>query len=125
MRLNENLKAKYYVDFYERGYPYFDREFAGRLMEYFEIDIKAKVYSLSTGQRAMLYFGLALASRCPVTMFDEPFNGMDIEKRKLAGKILLNDYLEYPRNIMISSHILTEIEHLLEEIVVINDEKVI
>ena len=119
--VNPSLKINYYLKLYGNAYPYFDMEFAKRLMDYFGMELKAKYGSLSTGQKAIMHFAFALSSRCPVTMLDEPFNGMDIEMRKLAGKILLNDYLEHPRNIIIASHILPEIEHLLSEVIIINE----
>ena len=120
MDINHSLKVKYYLDLYGRAYPGFDFSFAAKLLEYFNLDQKAKFGNLSTGQKALMHFIFGLSSRCPVTMFDEPFNGMDIEMRKLAGKILLNDYMEHPRNIIVASHILPEIEHLLSEVIIIN-----
>jgi ABC-2 type transport system ATP-binding protein len=52
-------------------------------------------------------------------MFDEPVLGMDVTVRKAAYEVLLRDYTEYPRTIIVSSHLLAEIEGILSEIMLI------
>lgn len=54
-------------------------------------------------------------------MLDEPFVGIDMERRKLAYEVLLRDYMEYPRTILISSHNLAEMEQILSEMVLLHN----
>ncbi|HCX79169.1 MAG TPA: ABC transporter, partial [Firmicutes bacterium] len=59
---------------------------------------------------------LGIATRCPLTMFDEPTTGMDAAVRKDFYRALLKDYLQHPRTILLSSHLLNEIQDILEDV---------
>jgi ABC-2 type transport system ATP-binding protein len=62
----------------------------------------------------------ALSTRAKITLFDEPILGMDVTVRKKVYEILLRDYMEYPRTIIVSSHILSELEDILSEILLLD-----
>ena len=64
---------------------------------------------------------MGISSRMPITLFDEPTLGLDAAFRKEFYTILLKDYINHPRTIIISSHLLNEIENLLEEIILIDN----
>jgi ABC-2 type transport system ATP-binding protein len=51
---------------------------------------------------------IGLASRAPVTLFDEPYLGLDAVARQLFYDRLLADYAEYPRTVVISTHLIEE-----------------
>lgn len=104
---------------YKTMFAGFDTEFAGRLMKYFELRDKMKYKNLSQGMRSIFNFLCALACRAPLTMLDEPVLGMDVTVRKSAYEIMLRDYMEYPRTFVISSHLLSEIESILSDILLI------
>lgn len=63
---------------------------------------------------------IGIAARCPLTVFDEPTTGMDAAVRRDFYRALLNDYLQHPRTIILSSHLLGEIENLLEDVLLID-----
>jgi len=123
--IGDNEKLINIIKYNEEAYPTFDIEFANKLIDLFQID-KKKVYRrLSQGTKSTFHFICALATRCKVTMLDEPFIGIDIVKRKMAYQILLRDYMEHPRTIIISSHNLSELDNVLSEIILIDDGKLI
>ena len=62
---------------------------------------------------------LGLSARCALTIFDEPTVGMDAAVRKDFYRALLQDYLQHPRTIIFSSHLLTEVEDILEGILLL------
>lgn len=64
---------------------------------------------------------IGLAAHCPLTIFDEPTSGMDSAVRKDFYRALLKDYLEYPRTIILSSHLLSEVEDILEDILLLRE----
>lgn len=101
-------------------YPHFDTVFAYRLIEVFSLSRHAKYSSLSQGMASAFNFICAIASRSRLTLLDEPVLGMDITVRKKVYDILLRDYMEYPRTIIISSHILSELEDLLSRFLIID-----
>ena len=108
-------------DFYKR----WDAQLASRLFQYFMLDFKQQHSKLSKGSKATFNMIFGLSTRCELTMFDEPTNGMDEAARTDFYRALLKDYIAHPRSILISSHHLTEIEHLLEDILLIHQGKVV
>ncbi|NBI28549.1 ATP-binding cassette domain-containing protein [Chengkuizengella marina] len=107
----------------ESFYPNWNRDLAMRLFEYFSFDPKTYHHRLSKGKTSTFNMIIGLASRCSLTIFDEPTTGMDESVRKDFYKALLKDYIAYPRSIILSSHHLSEIEDLLEDVLLIKDGK--
>ncbi|RXI98686.1 ABC transporter ATP-binding protein [Anaerobacillus alkaliphilus] len=102
-------------------YENWDMELAQGLFEYFSLNPDQFHQSLSKGMRSTFHSIIGLASRCPLTIFDEPTTGMDTSVRKDFYRALLKDYLAYPRTILLSSHHLNEIEEIIEEVLLIKD----
>jgi len=123
--VGDNLSIEGIVENYHMLYPHFDREFARKLLDLFGISRKDKLKQLSQGMTSVVHFVCALSTRAKLTMLDEPFVGIDIEKRKLAYEVLLRDYMEYPRTILISSHNLAEMEQILSEMVLLHNGNVV
>jgi len=119
--IGDNEKLINIIKYYDEAYPTFDIVFANKLIELFRIDKKKSYRRLSQGTKSSFNFICALATRCKVTMLDEPFTGIDIAKRKMAYQILLRDYMEHPRTIIISSHNLAELDSILSEIILIDN----
>lgn len=105
----------------ERFYENWDRDLAFRLFDYFSLDPNHYHQHLSKGMRSTFNMIIGLSARCPLTLFDEPTTGMDAAVRKDFYRALLKDYLEHPRTIVISSHLLDEIEELLEDILLLKE----
>lgn len=118
-------KLKNILRCYEIGFPHFNREFAMKMMDLFELPVKKNCKQLSQGMKSLFHFVCAMASRCQVTLLDEPFIGIDIEKRKMAYEILLRDFMEHPRTFVISSHNLAELEGVLSEMVLIHQGELV
>lgn len=106
-------------------YKRWDAQLASRLFQYFRLDSKQQHSKLSKGARATFNMIFGLSTRCELTMLDEPMNGMDEAVRKDFYRALLKDYIAHSRSILISSHHLAEIEHLLEDILLIHNGKVV
>ncbi|WP_062238895.1 ATP-binding cassette domain-containing protein [Fictibacillus sp. FJAT-27399] len=107
----------------QRFYANWDHELAMRLFEYFSFHPKQNHSKLSKGMKSTFNMIIGLASRCPLTIFDEPTSGMDAAVRKDFYRALLKDYLNHPRTIILSSHLVSEIEDLLEDILLISEGK--
>lgn len=101
-------------------YPKWQEELAQKLLAYANISKKAFHQNLSKGQRSTFNLIYGLATRCSVTLLDEPMTGVDEMLRMDMYRVILKEYIAYPRTIVISSHHLQEIEHLLEEIILID-----
>ena len=115
---SENVEAA--LSFAQRMRPRWDHDYALGLLERFQLSPKKKVGQLSRGQRAALAVTLGLASRAPVTAFDESYLGMDAPSRYAFYDELLRDYMEHPRTVILSTHHIEEVSSLLEEVVIID-----
>jgi ABC-2 type transport system ATP-binding protein len=103
-----------------RFHPAWDAELAQRLVDAFRLPAKPAVKKYSRGQLSALGIVLGLASRAPVTIFDEPYLGLDATARTMFYDVLLQDYAEHPRTILVSTHLIDEMEALLQEVVIVD-----
>jgi ABC-2 type transport system ATP-binding protein len=125
IQYDSKLKLKDIIFICENSYKNWDKEFAQKLLSYFNLDLKKRYKSLSRGMKTQFNIAVALASRTKLLLLDEPTLGLDAAVRKEFYEILLNDYIENPRTIIVSSHLLSEIEDMLEEIILIDNGKLI
>ncbi len=68
---------------------------------------------------------IGLAARAEVTLFDEPYAGLDPVARQLFYDRMLADYAEHPRTVLLSTHLIDEAAGLLERVVVIDSGRVV
>lgn len=102
-----------------------DNELAEHLVTIFELPRKKKIKKFSKGMQSMVQIVLGLASKSPVTIMDEPTNGLDAYMRKQFNDALLNTYEEDPRLIILSTHHIDEIESLCEKIAIIDQQTIV
>ncbi|HLV59211.1 MAG TPA: ABC transporter ATP-binding protein [Natronosporangium sp.] len=100
--------------------PRWDDGYARRLADRFEVPLHRTPRQLSRGQRSAVACILGLASRAPLTMFDESYLGMDAPARYAFYEELLNDYTAHPRTVIISTHLVEEFAGLFEEVIMIH-----
>jgi ABC-2 type transport system ATP-binding protein len=101
-------------------YPNWDNDYAYRLLELFELDERKKYKQLSRGMESSLGLVIGLASRAPLTIFDEPSLGLDAVIRERFYDAVIEDYSEYPRTIIISTHLIDEVSRLFEDVIIID-----
>lgn len=102
-------------------YEHWDQALALRLLDYFSLDPRQAHSWLSKGMQSTFNVIVGLASHCPLTIFDEPTTGMDAAVRKDFYRALLKDYMERPRTVILSSHLLNEVENILEELLLLKN----
>ncbi|WP_147794904.1 ABC transporter ATP-binding protein [Cellulomonas sp. Y8] len=119
----ETLRSN--LRFTEDCRPAFSREVAERLMDRFELDPGAKPQKLSRGQKSAFGIVLGVAARADLTLLDEVHLGLDAPSRYAFYDALLEDYVEHPRTIVLSSHLIGEVERLLEHVVVLDHGRVL
>jgi ABC-2 type transport system ATP-binding protein len=122
---NKGVKLIDIVDAFGLLYHNFDKDFALGLIKYFDLNIKLRYSQLSQGMGSIFNFICALSCRAELTMLDEPVLGMDVTVRRAAYEVLLRDYIEHPRTIILSSHLLGELEGILSEIILIDNGSLI
>jgi ABC-2 type transport system ATP-binding protein len=87
--------------------------------------MKTVIKKLSRGQLSAVGVIIGLASRAPITFFDEPYLGLDAVARQIFYDRLLADYAEHPRTILLSSHLIDEIANLIERVLVIDQGRIL
>jgi ABC-2 type transport system ATP-binding protein len=106
-------------------FPRWDHEYALSLIEDFRLPLKRKMKALSRGKFSSVGIMVGLASRAPLTIFDEPYLGLDAVARGLFYNRLLEDYAEHPRTVILSTHLIDEVSRLLEQVIVIDNGKLL
>jgi len=106
-------------------FPNWDADFAERLIADFRVPLKRRMKKLSRGQVSAVGVIVGLASRAPITFFDEPYLGLDAVARQVFYDRLLEDYSEHPRTVVLSTHLIDEVSNLLERVIVIDDGRII
>jgi ABC-2 type transport system ATP-binding protein len=106
-------------------FPNWDADFAASLATEFRVPLNRKMKKLSRGQLSAVGVIVGLASRAPLTFFDEPYLGLDAVARQLFYDRLLEDFGEHPRTIILSTHLIDEVSNLLEHVIVIDEGRII
>jgi len=105
--------------------PRFDIEYAMDLLRKFKLEGKKSISKLSKGKQSAFNVVVGLASRSPITIFDEVYLGMDAPARDLFYKELLKDQELYPRIIFLSTHLVSEMDYLFDEVIIIKDGNIL
>ncbi len=106
-------------------FPDWDQAFADRLIADFRVPMNRRIKKLSRGQLSAVGVIVGLASRAPLTFFDEPYLGLDAVARQTFYDRLLEDFAEHPRTVILSTHLIDEVANLLEHVIVIDDGHII
>lgn len=120
-----SLRVRDYLKAGRLFYPHWDEAYAGELVEQFGLDPKKRISALSKGMMSAVTIVLALASRAPVTMMDEPVAGLDIVAREDFYRLLLEDYATTGRTFVISTHILEEAATVFERVLILKEGRLI
>ena len=120
-----NLKVRDYLRAAAIFYPNWDREYAGRLMAEFQLEPKKKICQLSKGQMSMVTILVALASRAPLTILDEPAAGLDVVMRERFYQLLLDDFAQTGRTFIVSTHIIEEAASVFEQVIILDQGRIL
>ncbi len=105
-------------------YPNWDPRYAEELRDAFDLDPKAKVKTLSRGQRARAGLLVALAHRPELLVLDEPSSGLDpVVRRDILGAII-RTIADEGRTVFFSSHLLDEVERVADRVAIIHEGRI-
>ena len=120
-----NLKIRHYLRSAAIYYPGWDRKYAQRLLAEFKLDEKKKICQLSKGQMSMVTILIALASRAPITILDEPAAGLDVVMRERFYQLLLEEFTQTGRTFIVSTHIIEEAASVFEQVIIIDEGRIL
>lgn len=121
----EDFKVKDVFKWTKEFYSNFDSKYALELSKKFSLNINTKIKNLSTGYNSICKIITTLASNAEVLIFDEPVLGLDANHRELFYKELMENYIESPKTIILSTHIIEEVSNLIEKVIILNNNKII
>ncbi len=118
------LKVKDAIAFVEGVHPRFDRSKAEKYLAHTKLTPDMKVKAMSKGMVVQLHLALVMAIDAKLLVLDEPTLGLDILYRKQFYQNLLEDYFDEHKTILITTHQIEEVEHILTDLMFIQDGKI-
>lgn len=115
------LKVKQALAYMQGVHPNFNRQKAENFLAKTNIPTQAKVKTLSKGMVTQLHLALILAIDAKVLVLDEPTLGLDILTRRQFYNHLLEDFYDDEKCIIVTTHQIEEIEHILTDVAFIRD----
>ena len=119
------MKVKELLTFLEGIHPGFHRDKAETFLKTTTIPMDKKIKTLSKGMKTQLHLAVTLAADTKLLILDEPTHGLDILFRKQLYTSVLEDYFDEEKSILISTHQIEEVEHILSDVIFINKGKIL
>jgi ABC-2 type transport system ATP-binding protein len=119
------IKVSQALDYVAGVHPRFDRAKAEGFLARTTINRDSRVRQLSKGMVAQLHLALVMAIDAKLLVLDEPTLGLDILYRKQFYDSLLNDYFDRSRTIILTTHQVEEIEHVLTDVMFIHRGRIV
>ena len=119
------IRVSEVVDFVAGVHPRFSREKCQHFLSRTKLKPAMRVREMSKGMIVQLHLAIVMAIDAKLLVLDEPTLGLDILYRKEFYQGLLNDYFDDEKTILITTHQVEEIEHILTDLMFIRDGKII
>lgn len=119
------LKVRQALQLAEALHPKFSRDRAEQLLAASSVRLDSRIGQLSKGMVTQLHLALVMAIEAKLLVLDEPTIGLDIIYRKDFYTTLLNDYFDEGRTILVTTHQVEEIEHILTDVLFINQGRIV
>jgi ABC-2 type transport system ATP-binding protein len=119
------LKVRQALDYVQGVHPRFDRSRAEAVLAKSDVRMAAKVGELSKGMITQLHLALVMAIDARLLVLDEPTLGLDLLYRRSFYEALLNDYFDHQRTLLVTTHQVEEVEHLLTDLLLIRRGRIV
>ena len=119
------MKVSQALDYVQGVHPRFDRAKAEAFLAKTKIQKRSRVRELSKGMVTQLHLALVMAIDAKLLVLDEPTLGLDLLYRKSFYDSLLNDYFDQSRTILVTTHQVEEVQHILTDLAFINHGRIV
>ncbi len=122
--LNMDMKVEELLNFFSDFYLDFDKSKALELLEKLDIAIDARLKTMSKGTKEKVQLIAVMSRKADIYILDEPIGGVDPASRDYILETILNNFNE-DSSLIISTHLIADIEKILDEVVFINKGKIV
>ena len=122
--LNKQMKVSEVLDYFKDFYDNFDYEKAKKLLKDLNLDINQKLSKMSKGMQEKVQLVLVMSRKADLYILDEPLGGVDPATRDYILDTILSNFNENA-SVIISTHLISDIEKILDEVIFIDKGKVI
>ena len=122
--LNKNMTVNEVINYFNDFYDNFDSKKARKLLKDLKLDENQKLSKMSQGMQEKVQLVLVMSRKALLYILDEPLGGVDPATRDYILDTILNNF-NHDASIIISTHLIADIERILDEVVFINDGMII
>jgi len=122
--LDKGMTIKEIIKYFSEFYDNFDKEKAEKLLKDLNLDIDTKISKMSKGMQEKLQLILVMSREADLYILDEPLGGVDPATRDYILDTILTNFKENA-SVIISTHLIADIERILDEVIFINEGKII
>ena len=118
--LNKQMKVSDVIDYFDDFYDNFNRNKAKKLLKELDIDINERLKNMSKGMQEKVQLVLVMSRNADLYILDEPLGGVDPATRDYILDTILSNFSE-KASIIISTHLIADVERILDEVIFINN----
>lgn len=122
--LDKSMKISQVLKYFSEFYDNFDINKAKRLIKDLDLDEELKISKMSKGMQEKLQLILVMSRKCDLYILDEPLGGVDPATRDYILDTILSNFCE-GASVIISTHLISDIERILDEVIFINKGKIV
>lgn len=119
------MKVSEVLDYVEAVHPKFSRTKALDFLSRTNVPLDRKVRALSKGMTVQVHLAVVMSIDAKLLVLDEPTLGLDIIFRKQFYQSLLEEYFDEDRTVIITTHQVEEVEHILSDVMFIKDGEIV
>lgn len=122
--LDKTMTVAQTLDYFEDFYDNFDRDKATKIIDNFNLDINEKLLKMSKGMQEKIQLALVMSRRAELYILDEPLGGVDPATRDYILDTIISNF-DDNASVIISTHLISDIERILDEVIMIDDGKIV
>ena len=122
--LNKQMKVSEVIEYFKDFYDDFDEKKAKRLLKDLDLDIEERLTKMSKGMQEKVQLVLVMSREADLYILDEPLGGVDPATRDYILDTILSNFKENA-SVVISTHLISDIERILDEVIFIDKGKII
>ena len=122
--LSEDMTALELMNFYSDFYADFDVLRAQQMLSSLQIDLSARIRTLSKGTKEKLQLIMVMSRRAQLYVLDEPIAGVDPAARDYILRTIITNY-DKEASILLSTHLISDVENVLDDVILIRDGQIL